>query len=124
MHESRNRELNDKLSHALAARYHVCSRMLTYVGVCSRMLAYADVCWRYAGVWCGGSAGVTAKAQQQERAMDRLRLLLEASEKRVLSLLASGLYFCTSKANEVRTCSHCASFRRTANSDALPPCSA
>ncbi len=54
----------------------------------------------YAGVWCGGSAGVTAKAQQQERAMDRLRLLLEASEKRVLSLLASGLYFCTSKASK------------------------
>jgi hypothetical protein len=46
---------------------------------------------------------VTAKAQQQERAMDRLRLLLEASEKRVLSLLASGLYFCTSKASKVRT---------------------
>ena len=65
--------------------------MLTYAHVCSRTLTYAHVCSRtltYAGVWCGGSAGVTAKAQQQERAMERLRLLLEASEKRVLSLLA------------------------------------
>ena len=35
--------------------------------------------------------------------MDCLRFLLEASEKRVLSLLASGLYFCTSKASKVRT---------------------